>query len=200
MKKKAAWKPKKPYLELRALSKRLEARPYQLSDFAAWHGGQSGRQEKQHRFDGPKPKAREISLAAFRKRVMLHRQTARARTHFQFGLFERKTGRVVGHVGFYLIHAGMRWANLGYGIHNQFWGKGYGPEGARLVLGLGFGPLDFHRIEASCEVGNKASAKTAIRAGLKREGRRTKFFAHKGGVDMLVFAQNQLDWRRRARK
>lgn len=90
--KKTAWKPKKPFLKLRARPKRLEVRPYRLSDDGAWAEGHSG----------------------------------------------------------------------------------------RFCLRIGFGGLNFHRIEASCDTGKK-------------------HFSLDGGVDMLVFAQNQIDYRKRKR-
>lgn len=194
-----AWKPKKPYLTLRARSERIELRPYRFSDFPLWREAYLGRKPKQHRYDEGTLKPSQFTPADFRARVLRHRKAGRRATGFTFPIFERKAGKLLGFIGYSVINAGDRWANLGYAIHNQHWGKGYAAEAARLCLRLGFGPLDFHRIEASCEVGNQASAKTALRCGLKPEGLRRKFFPRNGGIDMLVFAENQIDYRRKNR-
>ncbi len=195
--KQKVWKPKKPYLSLRARSRRLELRPYRFSDFKAWRTGHLGRCEKKNRFDGDKPNPRTLTKARFRKVVLLHRQWAKKRDMFQFGIFERGSGRIVGMIGYNMISKSYSWANLGYGIHNQHWGKGFGPEAAKLCLEIGFRDLDIFRIEASCEPGNEPSAKVALRAGLRPEGRRAKFPIRTGPVDLLVFAQNQIDFRKR---
>lgn len=194
------WKPKKPYLALRARSERLELRAYRPSDYHAWREGHLGRKPKQNRFDENTAKPAMLNRAFFRKKIREHRAGAAKQFSYTFGIFDRRTGKVIGFIGYYLINRGLRWANLGYSVHNQHWGNGYGPEATRLCLELGFGPLNFHRIEASCEPGNRPSAKTALRGGLKPEGRRKKFFSRDGGIDMLVFAQNQIDYRRKRGK
>jgi hypothetical protein len=57
-------------------------------------------------------------------------------------------------------------------------------------------PYRSHRIEASCDPRNKASAKTALRAGLKPEGVRRKFRIPGEVLGLLVFAENQIDYRK----
>jgi RimJ/RimL family protein N-acetyltransferase len=187
------------YLKLRARSERLEVRAYSLADYHAWREGHLGRKPKQHRFDEETIKPSILTRDFFRKRVQNHRTSAKKNTHFNFAIFDRRSGAALGFIGYNLIDRQMRWANLGYSVHNQHWGRGIGPEAARLCLKIGFGPLNLHRIEASCEPGNKASAKVALRAGLRPEGKRRKFFAHKGGVDMVVFAENQIDYGKKQR-
>lgn len=189
------WKPKKSFLQLCARSKRLELRPLTLKDYSAWYSGYSGRAPGKSRFDPGRPQDKELTPSAFRKRVARQRFWASSREGFIFQIFDRKTGAILGFVGFFVISARNRWANLGYEIHNQHGGKGYASEAAQLCLEIGFGDLDFHRIEASCPTDHKASAKVAKNAGLISEGMRKKFFPQEGGVNMLIFAQNQIDWK-----
>lgn len=192
--KRAGWKPRKPYLLVQACSARLILRPYSLKDYKAWHEAYASRLPKQHAFDAVKPSRSRLTREAFLRMLKRHRSWGSKGHLFVFGIFDRKTGAHLGAIDLYLLNREMRWANLGYQIHNSHWGKGYGPEAARLALKLAFGPLKLHRIEAGCEPGNRASIKTARRAGLFPEGLRRKFFPEKGGIDLLVFGMNAIDF------
>ena len=94
-----------------------------------------------------------------------------------------------------MINSQLRWANLGYNIQNQYRNQGYATEASKLGLKIAFEVLNFHRLEAAAELRNKPSQKVALKAGLKREGVRKKFFPDNGGTDMVVFAQNAIDYK-----
>lgn len=196
MKKHPEWKLRKPYFLVQARSPRLVLRPYALKDFKAWQRAYLARLPKQHEFDSARPPKAKLTREAFLKMMKRHRRWGAKGLLFVFGIFDRKSGAHFGAIDLYLLNREMRWANLGYQIHNSQWGKGYGPEAARLALKLAFGPLRLHRIEAGCEPGNRASIKTARRAGLFPEGLRRKFFPQKGGIDLLVFGMNAIDFRK----
>lgn len=115
--------------------------------------------------------------------------------NFVFGIFDRVTGACLGTLDLYVLNRTLRWANLGYQIHNNHWGKGIASEAAALALKLAFGPLDFHRVEASCELDNRASARVALRAGMIAEGIRRNFFSHGGGTDVRVLGISAIDFK-----
>jgi RimJ/RimL family protein N-acetyltransferase len=148
------------------------------------------------RFDEPVRAATETDRAKFRERVLKYKRNAKDAVHFVFGIFERRSGEFIGQIDFFLINKHLAWANLGYNIHNQYANQGFATEAATLALRHGFEKLKFHRIEAATEVANKASQRVALKAGLLREGKRRKFFPQNGGVDMVVFAKNAIDYRK----
>lgn len=125
------------------------------------------------------------------------RMVSAKRKIFIFGLFDRRSGANVGRIDLFVFSTSHRWANLGYAVHNQCWGQGYASEGSKLALQIGFGPLNLQRIEASCELANKASAKVARKAGLTFEGKRKKFPIPGGPADLFVFGENVFDWKKR---
>jgi RimJ/RimL family protein N-acetyltransferase len=59
---------------------------------------------------------------------------------------------------------------IGYVINPRCWGRGYATEAAREMLRFGFGELELHRIEATCDVLNAASARVLEKIGMQREG------------------------------
>ncbi len=194
-KKPKPWKPKIPYARMSAKSTRLELRPYKASDFKAWQAALRERRKKQNKFDDGSVAAAKVNRGEFRKLILRYRKIV-GRNNFKFGVFKRKSGAYLGQFDLFVFSTSHRWANLGYAIHNQYWGRGYASEAAKLALRIGFGALNLNRIEAGCEPANHASAKVARKAGLTFEGKRKKFpIPHP--ADLLVFAENVHDWKKR---
>jgi RimJ/RimL family protein N-acetyltransferase len=79
-------------------------------------------------------------------------------------------GRVVGEV---LLKwaAGVRQAELGYGLHPDVAGRGYAAEAAAAMLDVAFGTFEFHRVFARIDEANMASVRLVERLGLRREAR-----------------------------
>jgi ribosomal-protein-alanine N-acetyltransferase len=193
------WKPNKKYVDLSIKSKRLVVRPFRQSDFESWKRAYLEQEPKKNRFDSdPLPRA-SLTPGAFKKRLKMYQQKSALLSMFKFGIFFRLSGELVGSLDLTIFDRKVRWANLGYHIQNQYWNQGFATEAAKLALQIGFGPLHLHRIEASCELENKASARVALKAGLVKEGVRKKFFSMNGGIDLLVFAQNAIDYRKKSK-
>ena len=64
-----------------------------------------------------------------------------------------------------------RSGDIGYVVRRAVWGQGVGTAIARELLQLGFERLSLHRIWATCDVENVASARVLEHAGMEREGR-----------------------------
>jgi hypothetical protein len=77
---------------------------------------------------------------------------------------------------------------IGYVLARDAWGKGYASEAADLVIKFGFDELKLHKISATCEPFNFASAKVLQKAGLVIEGYLKKHIFIKGQWrDTLLF-------------
>ena len=61
-------------------------------------------------------------------------------------------------------------AELGYWIGVPYWNNGYCTEAALTVIRYGFEELGLHKITSRYIVGNHASEKVMIKAGMKKEG------------------------------
>ncbi|MFJ4965154.1 GNAT family N-acetyltransferase [Streptomyces sp. NPDC088729] len=69
-----------------------------------------------------------------------------------------------------IVLGGFRSGALGYGAFRHAAGRGLMSEALRLVLGLAFGPLGLHRLEANIQPANAASVALVERAGFRLEG------------------------------
>lgn len=183
------------YSNVQATGRRLVLRPYTFLDFKTLRRSFEERLPPINRFDEPVAATKETELKRFKERVLRYRRDAKEQQQFVFGAFDKKSGAFIGQIDFFVINKQLRWANLGYNIGNQYWNQGYATEAAQLGLKIAFNVLNFHRIEAATEIRNKPSQKVALKCGLLREGKRIKFFPDDGGIDMVVFGQNAIDYR-----
>ena len=183
-----------PHSKIIMHGKSLTLRAYKFSDFKNCRASHLSRLPSKNKFDVPISVSKDSSYDKYKERVTRYRSRAKNNQHYVFGLFDKKTNAHIGHVDLLVINQQIRWGNLGYHIQNQYFGNGYATEGCILALKAAFTFLNFHRIEASMEIDNKASRKVAKGLGLDFEGRRKKFFPEDGGIDMWVYATNALDY------
>jgi [ribosomal protein S5]-alanine N-acetyltransferase len=181
-------------MKIRALGERVELRAYKISDFKKLRESAEARGPAVDHHDTPVKITTFTELTKYKECVLRIHSLAKDRNQYKFGIFEKKSGEFIGEIGLFVINKQLRWANLGYQLHNQHFGKSYATEAAKLGLKLAFKTLDFHRIEAAMELDNEASKKVAVKIGLEFEGVRKKFFADKGGIDMNVYAANAIDY------
>jgi len=136
-----------PYSKIQKVGPRLKLRSYNFSDFRILKASHEQRSLKLNRFDEPISAAKETDYRKFKDRVMRYRRVAKEGRQFVFGIFEKKSGVYIGQIDFFVINKQLRWANLGYHIQNQYFGKGFATEAAKLGLAIAFRKLNLHRIE-----------------------------------------------------
>ncbi len=85
------------------------------------------------------------------------------------GFAVERDGAIVGDASFFLHSAEHLQAELGYIVHPDHQGRGYATEAAGALLGFGFEALGLHRIFATIEPRNAASARVLERIGMVRE-------------------------------
>ena len=183
------------YLKLKKESKRLELRPYKLTDFSRCKEARWNSLPLVNKYDGVIPICKCTTYEEFKKKVEGHRKVGKQGTHFLFGIFSKRTGELVGQIDIFKINEGLRWGNLGYHTINNHWGKGYASEASRMALKLAFDEMGFHRIEAGIEPQNKASIKVAKKIKMEKEGLRKKFFPDNGGIDIVIYGTNKIDYK-----
>jgi RimJ/RimL family protein N-acetyltransferase len=85
---------------------------------------------------------------------------------------------------------------IGYCLNRDFWGKGYGTEVARALITFGFEQLNLHRIYATCDPQNTASAHVLEKAGMQREGHlRERKWVKGRWRDFLLYAVLDREWK-----
>ena len=98
---------------------------------------------------------------------------------YAFGIFDTE-GRLLGGIGLNRLDGEHRSANLGYWIRQQEQRKGIAPAAVRALATLAFETLGLLRIEIVAAVDNRASRRTAERAGAHFDGISPNRICHKG--------------------
>lgn len=87
-----------------------------------------------------------------------------------------------------VIDIANRSGTIGYIVHPDYWGQGVATEAATCLIDDGFNRLKLHRIWATCDSRNIASAKVLKKIGMQQEGRlRDHLRLNDGWRDSLVF-------------
>lgn len=84
---------------------------------------------------------------------------------------------------------------IAYHLRRAFWGRGYGTEAARGLLGIGFTDFGFHRIVATVRPENLRSVAVLERLGMRREAhfRRDRWIGDRW-ADSFVYAITEDEW------
>ncbi|BCJ40133.1 N-acetyltransferase [Actinoplanes ianthinogenes] len=86
-------------------------------------------------------------------------------------------------------------AEIGYSLHPAFWGRGLATAAARQLLALAFGEHGRHRVFATCDPRNEASARVLTRLGMRYEGRmRETVLIRDGWRDSDLYAVLAPEW------
>ena len=115
---------------------------------------------------------------------------------FSFGIFDRQTGQLIGHISLYAIkRLPYSSAFVGYSIDQQYAGRGITTEAVALVLDFAFRTLNIHRIEAYVSPENVASVRVLEKSAFVREGLlRELLFINGQWVDHYMYAILQRDY------
>lgn len=75
------------------------------------------------------------------------------------------------------------------------WGRGYGSQALRLLVGHLFGAFALHRIELDTWSGNERAVRAFTKAGFREEGRRRETVLVEGKrYDTVLFAMLREEW------
>jgi RimJ/RimL family protein N-acetyltransferase len=111
----------------------------------------------------------EKETKEFIQRAMSTRNE-KPRRMYTLAIVVEQEDRLIGSCGINVSNPENREGWLGYCLDRNFWGKGYGTEVARGLMDFGFTELALHRIFATCDPGNTASAHVLEKSGMTREG------------------------------
>lgn len=105
------------------------------------------------------------------------------------------TARVIGEVSLVWRSQEHQQGEVGFVFNPDFGGHGYATEATQVMLTLGFGELELHRIYGRCDPRNTASAKLMERVGMQREAhfRHNEIFKGEWG-DEWIYAILQDEW------
>jgi len=103
----------------------------------------------------------------------------------------------IGNCGLHQISPKDRNAVFGIIIgEKDYWSKGYGVEGARLIINYGFQQLNLHRISSAAVAFNERSIKLHKKLGFREEGRlRQAMFKNGQYHDRVEFGILREEWK-----
>jgi ribosomal-protein-alanine N-acetyltransferase len=113
------------------------------------------------------------------------RQGDERRHVFHLAAEEKSRGLAVGD-GFIILGRGGL-AEIGWGVAPALWGKGYGTEIGRALVGLAVERVGAARVWAKVMASNTASLKLARRIGLKHERSHPDYPAGHGRFEAVEF-------------
>jgi RimJ/RimL family protein N-acetyltransferase len=117
---------------------------------------------------------------------------------FQFAIALQATGELIGDCGALPLPADARQAEIGFTIAPAHQGRGYGTEAVGVLMGYLFEERRKHRVIATCDARNTASARLLERAGMRREGYlRESTWAKGEWTDDLLYALLDREWQAR---
>jgi [ribosomal protein S5]-alanine N-acetyltransferase len=155
----------------------ISLRPLALSDWEAVHSWAS--REEACRYQAWGPNTPEETRAFVAAAVA----DGPSRQHHAIVVNDR----VVGIASLRL--SGGRTGELVYIVHPDHWGRGIATAAARAVLASGFGEHGLHRIFATCDPRNVASARVLTKIGMRHEGRmRETLWIRDGWRDSDLYA------------
>jgi RimJ/RimL family protein N-acetyltransferase len=118
---------------------------------------------------------------------------------FQFAVAKRPDGPLIGDCGAGVRADDARQVEIGFTLAPEHQGSGYATEAVRRLLDYWFVDRGKHRVYASCDARNAASAGVLRRSGFRQEGHLSQSTWAKGEwTDDLIFAVLAGEWARGA--
>lgn len=176
-------------------TKRLILRTLKPTDYSNWLESFVNRLPTQSKWDSGPKTAKQCSKAKFKKVIKRHNDLAKNDDYYWFGVFEKKSGQLIGHIDFDIfVRSTHQFANFGYQIYNRHWGKGYGQESSAAGLKIGFKQLKLNRLEAAINLDNKKSIRLVKAICMHKEGIKKRYWFEFGKwVDHLIYVANPED-------
>lgn len=105
------------------------------------------------------------------------------------------SAELVGDVMLRWLPGNDRQGEIGFIVHPDHQGRGYGSEASSAMLRHGFEDMGLHRIVGRCDPRNIASARLMERLGMRREAHLRENEMIKGEwTDELVYAMLNSEW------
>lgn len=172
-------------------SERVFFRPYTQADFIALHRILSDKKTMVAWGHGFSKKESEEWL----EKQLAHYQ------QYGFGIWaivEKKSGKIIGNAGLNYAEINLKSktqkiVEIGYLLHRDFWGKGYGSEAARICAKYGFETLGLEEVYCLIKEDNLSSLKVAKKLSMQKVGEYLKSSKGKK-INHFVFKLDKKVW------
>lgn len=177
---------------------RILVRPVNESDIYALVAARTG--EKANRYTGwecsdTKAWAEKIVAEMASKKPG---EVGLSGTWYQYAIVERSSGETVGDIGVGYDIPGLRQAEIGYRILEEFQGRGIAADAVGIMIEHLFKDRDLHRLVAYVATQNQSSSRLLEALGFRREGEmRKSFLCHGEWMDEYAYGLLAEEWRTR---
>jgi len=176
-------------------TERLVLREFEEADWEAVHSYGSDLEVVRYMDWGPNT---EEDTKKFIQRAIAS-QKEQPRRIYTLAIVLKPENKLIGGCGIYVSNSENREGWIGYCLNRSFWGQGYATETAKALLKFGFEQLNLHRIFATCDPANIASASVLEKTGMQREGHFRKHKWAKGKWrDSFLYAILDYEWKQLA--
>ncbi len=171
---------------------RVTLRRFELTDLAEFVAYRSSGQVARFQdWDAPYP--HEDGERFIHQMMQRHPDTAGE--WFQFAVGLRPAGYLIGDCAAIPHADDPRQCEIGFTIAPGYQGRGYATEAAVLLVGYLFTERGKHRVTASCDARNAASAAVLQRLGMRQEGHlRESTWAKGEWTDDLLYGLLHYEW------
>jgi ribosomal-protein-alanine N-acetyltransferase len=170
---------------------RLVLRDFRMSDLQSMHRYASDPEVVRFMEWGPNT----VDESRDFLRMTIRLQKDNPRRHFDLAIVINPDDHLIGGCGIYITSPHNREAFIGYCLRRDSWGRGYATETAGRLLSFGFAQLKLHRIFATCDPLNLASARVLEKSGMQFEGRlRENKLIGNRWRDSLLYAVLEQEW------
>ena len=177
------------------VTERLFLRPFADADLDAAYAIESREDVTRYLYWGPRSRA-EMREALERRKEMTAIDDERDAVRLAAVL--RASGALVGDFSLQLVSREHRQGEIGFVLHPDHQGRGYGTEAGAVMLRFGFEDVRLHRIIGRCDGRNTASARLMERLGMRREAHfRSNELVKGEWTDELVYAILAEEWETR---
>lgn len=146
---------------------RLLLREFTADDWPAMHAWASWPEVCRFQPWGPNTPAETRAFL----RTVLDAAVAAPRTDYTLAVLLADGATPIGSGSLLVRSSAFRTGEIAYSLHPDAWGRGLGTELAELLLRFGFERCGLHRIYATCDPRNVASASVLRKVGMTYEGR-----------------------------
>jgi len=116
-------------------------------------------------------------------------QSAADNLGITWGIVRPKEDKLLGTIGFWRLIPEHHRAEIGYGLHADYWRQGIMSEVMATVLNFGFRKLKLHSVEANVDPNNLASRKLLEKHGFVQEAYfKQNYFFQEQFLDSTIYS------------
>jgi RimJ/RimL family protein N-acetyltransferase len=137
-----------------------------------------------------------IRLASYDDELEWYENMRKDKDTFIFGIRTLEDDKLIGNCGLHRPDWRNRSALFGIGIGDKaYWGRGYGTDATRVLMGYAFGELNLNRVELEVYDFNKRAFRSYEKVGFVHEGTRRQALFRDGAYhDVYIMALLREDW------